>query len=185
MPPCAKALFKLMIGERSGDGGVIPPYKRFHHAVTEEQKSSLAELKESNKYALYEDVTQASRENYFRVSVKPITKVAEDDMELLSDLVSWGEEFKNHWEDGIYKCARCSNPLFSSKDKWDGPCVWPSFRKAIDDERSLDLATVTEYNNYTVTVQEAYCKRCDLFIGHSFEDGRAKGDKHPEAHWRF
>ena len=36
-------------------------------------------------------------------------------MELLSDLVSWGEEFKNHWEDGIYKCARCSNHFFPPK----------------------------------------------------------------------
>ena len=72
------------------------------------QKNSLAELKETYKYALYEDVTTENRENYFRVSVKPITKTAEDDMELLSDIVTWGEEFI----DIIGKLVYITKPTF-------------------------------------------------------------------------
>jgi peptide-methionine (R)-S-oxide reductase len=167
-----------------GKGMAQAPYKRYLHAVTPRQKNSLAELKETYKYALYEDITTENRENYFGISVRPITKKAEDDMELLSDLVTWGEEFRYHWKNGVYKCAQCSLELFDSKDKWEGPCVWPSFRKPFEKE-NVDLATVTDYNNYSVTVKEVYCKKCNLFIGHAFEDGKAKGDVHPNAHWRF
>ena len=53
------------------------------------------------------------------------------------------------------------------------------------EKENVDLATVTDYNNYSVTVKEVYCKKCNLFIGHAFEDGKAKGDVHPNAHWRF
>ena len=57
-----------------GKGMVQAPYKRYLHAVTPRQKNSLAELKETYKYALYEDVTTENRENYFDISVRPITK---------------------------------------------------------------------------------------------------------------
>ena len=33
------------------------------------------------------------RSAFFSVSCRPITKAAEDDMEMLSDLVTWGERF--------------------------------------------------------------------------------------------
>ena len=36
------------------------------------------------------------------------------------------------WAVGTYVCARCQRPLFASKDKWSGPCVWPSWRRPID-----------------------------------------------------
>ena len=173
-----------MNNNNNNNKNIKPPYTRFHYAVTDMQKNSLAELKETYKYALYEDVTTENRENYFQVSVKPITKTAEDDMELLSDIVTWGEEFRYHWKTGVYKCAQCSIDLFHSNDKWEGPCVWPSFRKPINDE-NVELPVVTNYNNYSVTVKEVYCKKCNLFIGHAFEDGKKKGDTHPNAHWRF
>ena len=90
---------------------------------------SLACERKEVKYAAYEDVSLEDRQAYFRVSCYPLTKQAEDDMELLSDIVTWGEEFLHHWEKGKYHCARCSMILYSSEDKWKGPCVWPSFRK--------------------------------------------------------
>lgn len=42
----------------------------------------------------------------------------EDDMELLSDLVTWGELYLDHWESGGYSCSRCKNLLYRSEDKW-------------------------------------------------------------------
>lgn len=39
-------------------------------------------------------------------------------MELLSDLVTWGELFLDHWQAGSYLCSRCSHPLYHSDDKW-------------------------------------------------------------------
>lgn len=152
-------------------------------AKSENQKKSLAELPKPRKYCKYNDITTDNRKNYHDISCRPITKTAEDDMELVSDIITWGELYLHHWDVGIYKCSRCFQPLYHSRDKWKGPCVWPSFRKPIE-EGAISTTIVYPYNNYTVTVSEVYCGKCDLFIGHQFEDGRLKGDSHPEARWR-
>ena len=104
-------------------------------------------------------------------------------MELLSDLVTWGERYLHHWTGGLYRCARCSAALYSSSDKWKGPCVWPSFRKPCSPE-AISTAEVLGYNAYTCEVREVYCGACDLFIGHQFDDAPLKGDTHPDARWR-
>lgn len=152
-------------------------------AKSNEQKESISELNKNVKYALYETITLEKRSMYHRVSCRPITKKAENDMELLSDIVSWGEMFLNHWNEGIYACSRCQNPLYQSTDKYRGPCIWPSFRSPISSQ-SISTTAVFPYNNYKVTVKEVYCAGCNLFIGHQFEDGKEKGDTHKDAHWR-
>ena len=42
-------------------------------------------------------------------------------------------EYWNNHEDGIYVDIISGKPLFSSKDKYDSGCGWPSFTKPIDD----------------------------------------------------
>lgn len=158
-------------------------YDRHLTASSSLQRASLAELPINHKYSRYEGVSLEARASYFGVSCRPITATAEDDMELLSDIVTWGEEFTHFFEPGTYSCARCQRVLYSSRDKWVGPCVWPSFRQAASAGATAE-ASVRSYNGYKVEVREVYCGGCDLFIGHAFEDGRAKGDTHPEAQWR-
>jgi peptide methionine sulfoxide reductase MsrB len=159
-------------------------YSRHFTATNESQLSSLAEEKQCVRYCRYSYLTLKDRQSYFDVSCTPITKKAEDEMEMLSDLITIGELYTKHFKPGKYICARCHNSLFSSNDKWNGPCVWPSFRKGIN-ESSLKMPEVLNYNDYECLVNEVYCKSCYLFIGHRFEDGKKKGDTHPEARWRF
>ena len=92
-------------------------------AITAEQKHSIAELPKQKKYALYEVITLDDRRNYYAISCRPITKKAEDDMELISDIITWGEEYRHHFEEGIYKCSKCDQALYSSKDKWNGKII--------------------------------------------------------------
>lgn len=147
------------------------------------QRASLALLAKHKKYPLYEVIEEDNLENYHKISCYPITKVAEDDMELISDIVTWGERYLNHWKEGVYVCSRCDNPLYNSKDKYKGPCIWPSFRKSHNINSTLE-EEVYPYNSYKVAVLEIYCGNCKLFIGHKFEDAAVKGDNHPDAHWR-
>ena len=158
----------------SGSGS----YEPFTEAVTDNQKQSLAELPLMKRYALYEQVSPENLSIYHQVSCRPITKKAEDNMELLSDIVTWGERY----------CSRCRLPLCSSIDKWDGPCVWPSFRGEIveSNRNSTSYGHLTKYNQYpeSTVIKEVYCVGCDLFLGHAFDDGVEKGDHHPNAHWR-
>ena len=166
----------------------VATYAPYKVAETKSQKDSLAELPLAKKYALYEEISEENLHNYHRISCRPITVTAENDMELVSDIVTWGERYRHHWESGIYHCSRCLAPLYSSEDKWNGPCVWPSFRKPVTNDSNESYtanALVYPYNSYTTTVvKEVYCGKCDLFIGHCFDDGKVKGDSHPEALWR-
>ena len=158
----------------------VGPAARAIQPVNPSQRASTANMPPLRKHTRYSHVSKDDLSEYFAVSCVPITKVAEDDMEELSDLVTWGERYHDHWKDGTYNCSRCRTVLYDSSDKWHGPCVWPSFRAVSD---SAMARPVVGYNGYSCRVFEIYCQ-CQLFIGHAFEDGRSKGDSHSNAHWR-
>ena len=44
-------------------------------------------------------------------------------------------EYDSHYEEGIYVDIVSGKPLFSSKDKYDAGCGWPSFTKPIEESR--------------------------------------------------
>ena len=159
-------------------------YTRHLIATSDNQLGSLAEEKQNIRYCKYSYLTLEHRQPYFDVSCRPITVKAEDELEMLSDLITVGELFTTSFESGTYVCARCNRELFASQDKWSGPCVWPSFRQGIN-QNALSMPDVLNYNAYSCRVSEVYCKGCDLFLGHRFEDGKSKGDTHPNAQWRF
>ncbi|PYI55106.1 peptide-methionine (S)-S-oxide reductase MsrA [Paenibacillus flagellatus] len=75
--------------------------------------------------------------------------------------------FWDHKEEGIYVDIVSGEPLFSSKDKFDSNCGWPSFTKPIDDKR------VTEHIDLTHNMirTEVRSKDADSHLGHVFEDG--------------
>ncbi len=72
-----------------------------------------------------------------------------------------------HFEEGIYVDLISGKPLFSSLDKYDAGCGWPSFTKPIDDPE------VTEHfdASYGMRRVEVRSKTSDAHLGHVFEDG--------------
>lgn len=70
-------------------------------------------------------------------------------------------------EEGIYTCAACNNPLFSSATKFDSGSGWPSFYKQID-----SVAIITKLDtSYNMKRVEILCANCKGHLGHVFEDG--------------
>ena len=165
------------------------PYERQLEATTAEQRCSLAHdpISSPSKHRKFDAVELEERGAYFLLSCRPITKVAEDDMEEVSAQLTDGErQLHDNWAAGEYDCARCARVVYRSSEKWKGPCVWPSFRMASAPD-ATSTAVVTGYNEYPalgVEVREVYCGGCDLFLGHQFDDGVAKGDTGPGAGWR-
>jgi peptide-methionine (R)-S-oxide reductase len=70
-------------------------------------------------------------------------------------------------EKGVYLCAACDLPLFSSEHKFDSGTGWPSFYKPIDPDH---IYTQPDKSWFT-TRTEVLCVRCDSHIGHVFNDG--------------
>ncbi|MYL32833.1 peptide-methionine (R)-S-oxide reductase MsrB [Pontibacillus yanchengensis] len=76
-------------------------------------------------------------------------------------------EFYDHEEDGIYIDIVSGEPLFSSRDKYDAGCGWPSFTRPIDDY-FVDENTDESHGMIRTEVRS---KEADSHLGHVFEDG--------------
>lgn len=76
-------------------------------------------------------------------------------------------EYDDFYEDGIYVDVVSGEPLFSSTDKYDAGCGWPSFAKPIEEN------FITEHIDNTLarTRTEVRSKGADSHLGHVFNDG--------------
>lgn len=70
-------------------------------------------------------------------------------------------------EEGIYVCAACGNPLFSSETKFKSGTGWPSFYAPISEE---NVGTKDD-RSFGMVRSEVHCARCGGHLGHIFEDG--------------
>lgn len=75
----------------------------------------------------------------------------------------------DHWETGDYVCVCCDTPLFSSEQKFDAGCGWPSYSQAIDDQQIKEVRDTS----HGMIRTEVRCQTCDAHLGHVFEDGPA------------
>lgn len=68
---------------------------------------------------------------------------------------------------GVYTCALCELPLFSSGTKFTSGTGWPSFFAPIDPDH---VASKPD-NSFGMSRIEISCARCGGHLGHVFEDG--------------
>ena len=74
----------------------------------------------------------------------------------------------NEHRAGIFSCAGCALPLYSSKTKYDSKTGWPSFWEPL--KGAIGTSTDRELG-YART--EIHCRRCGGHLGHVFDDGPA------------
>jgi peptide-methionine (R)-S-oxide reductase len=73
----------------------------------------------------------------------------------------------NNTKPGIYVDVVSGEPLFSSLDKFDSGCGWPSFSKPLEDSK---IAERTD-DSYFMERTEVRSKLADSHLGHVFDDG--------------
>jgi len=87
---------------------------------------------------------------------------------------AYSNEYWDNKQAGIYVDVVTGEPLFSSKDKYDSGCGWPSFTKPIIPE----VVTYKDDKNYNMTRTEVRSRSGNTHLGHVFEDGpKDKGGK--------
>jgi peptide-methionine (R)-S-oxide reductase len=77
-----------------------------------------------------------------------------------------GEYWDTH-DAGTYRCGACGEPLFTSEDKFDSGCGWPSFvRPAVP-----EAVEEAEDHSHFMERTEVVCRACGAHLGHVFDDG--------------
>ena len=72
----------------------------------------------------------------------------------------------NETRAGVYDCAGCALPLFSSKTKYDSGEGWPSFWAPLP-----NAVLTAPDNSLDMERTEVHCRRCGSHLGHVFQDG--------------
>ncbi|MEV6247238.1 peptide-methionine (R)-S-oxide reductase MsrB [Streptomyces sp. NPDC051742] len=66
---------------------------------------------------------------------------------------------------GVYSCRACGSELFTSNEKFESHCGWPSFF----DPKDSSAVELIEDRSHGMLRTEVRCSRCGSHLGHVFE----------------
>lgn len=76
-------------------------------------------------------------------------------------------QYWNVFDDGIYRCRCCGEPLFDADTKYDAGCGWPSFYQPIEEGKIEEVFD----SSHGMRRTEVTCQNCGCHLGHVFPDG--------------
>lgn len=79
---------------------------------------------------------------------------------------AYSSPLDKQYNKGLYVCAGCALPVFSSETKFNSGTGWPSFYAPI---RGAVATSVDK--SFLMTRTEVHCRRCGGHLGHVFNDG--------------
>lgn len=136
--------------------------EEYHQKYLEKNPSgychiNLSPLKKYEKYKKQpkEELKKSLTDIQYKVTQKSATET------------QYSSEYDSLYEDGIYVDITTGEPLFSSKDKYDAGCGWPSFTKPIE------KTALKEKEDKTLGMPRTEVKSDigDSHLGHVFDDG--------------
>jgi peptide-methionine (R)-S-oxide reductase len=80
---------------------------------------------------------------------------------------AWTSPLNDNHQKGVFVCAACGLPLFSSETKFNSGTGWPSFWAPID---PTHVGTTVD-RSFFMSRTEVHCARCGGHLGHVFPDG--------------
>lgn len=98
---------------------------------------------------------------------EPLTDIAYDVTQKKHTEHPFSGEYDDFFERGIYVDILSGKPLFTSSEKFNAGCGWPSFSRPISEEEVIEL------NDYTHGMHriEVRSEKSDAHLGHVFTDG--------------
>jgi peptide-methionine (R)-S-oxide reductase len=79
----------------------------------------------------------------------------------------WANKYNSHYEEGVYLCKGCGQPLFHSDTKYNSRSGWPSYWAPLRDDAVIEK----EDRSFFMVRTEILCSRCESHLGHVFDDG--------------
>lgn len=79
----------------------------------------------------------------------------------------FNNEYWNEKREGLYVDRLDGTPLFTSKDKFDSGCGWPSFTKPINDNKIVEI---DDFSHFMHRI-EVKTSDSNIHLGHVFNDG--------------
>ncbi|WP_028608964.1 peptide-methionine (R)-S-oxide reductase MsrB [Paenibacillus harenae] len=81
--------------------------------------------------------------------------------------IAFSNEYWDTYDPGIYVDIATGEPLFSSRDKYDSGCGWPSFTRPIDP----DVVTYVKDTSFNMVRTALKSRVGGIHLGHVFDDG--------------
>jgi peptide-methionine (R)-S-oxide reductase len=76
-------------------------------------------------------------------------------------------QYERNKQTGLYACAGCGEPLFSSETKYDSGSGWPSYTAPMEPGAVAELRD----GSHGMVRTEVRCAKCEGHLGHVFPDG--------------
>lgn len=142
----------------------ILPLKVFYQAEEYHQNYYKKNPEHYNRYYRGSGRFNFVKKNWAKQNLTPIQyEVTQNNM----TEPPFQNEYYNHFEEGIYVDIVSGEALFSSKDKFESGCGWPSFSKGINKESLVGVRDLS----HGMDRIEVRSKEGDSHLGHVFDDG--------------
>jgi peptide-methionine (R)-S-oxide reductase len=146
----------------TGRGDAAQPQVKNVKGVTELQKNWKVYLAESFKAPLPSEPLKLSKDEWRkRLSPAAYSVLRDEGTERAGS-----SPLNNEHREGVFACAGCDLPVYTSAMKYESGTGWPSFFTTIPGV----FETKTDYYLFQPRI-EYHCMRCGGHHGHVFEDG--------------
>ena len=145
----------------------ILPYTRFYNAEDYHQDFYLKNPAHYNRYKNHSGRSKFLERIWGKHNLSELTslqyRVTQED----ATEPPFNNEYWDNKEDGLYVDIVSGEVLFSSLDKYDAGCGWPSFSKPLNE----DGVFYKEDRSLFMERVEVRSKKANSHLGHVFEDG--------------
>ena len=146
----------------TGRGEAAQPQVKDMKGIQELQKNWKAHLAENFKAPLPTEPLKLSKEEWRkRLPPQAYTVLRDEGTERAGS-----SPLNNEHREGVFACAGCDLPVYTSAMKYESGTGWPSFFTTIPGV----FGTKTDYYLFQARI-EYHCLRCGGHHGHVFEDG--------------
>jgi peptide-methionine (R)-S-oxide reductase len=81
--------------------------------------------------------------------------------------IPYANKYNSLYEEGLYICKGCGQPLFHSDTKYNSRSGWPSYWAPIKEDAVKEI----EDRSFFMVRTEILCNVCESHLGHVFDDG--------------